>query len=180
MTGTRKALIATAVILAVVLLAWYLVTLKSEERNDGYLVGEALNQIRTASFRHPQYEKNGYWVGDVAGLHDLSGLPREIAEADAAPIVPLVPKPKPYHGYLFIALESLPSGDLNVDVARERTKGQTFDGESFAFCAYPAASGPNKSVLLVSFGTFRKVMDGGIPVKKWPSKILESGWGIID
>src|SRR5438045_5872144 len=59
---------------------------------------------------------NDFWTGDVAGLYytrpnsspvgpEIKLIERAIAEADAAPLKPLVPVPVPYHGYLFRALE---------------------------------------------------------------------------
>jgi hypothetical protein len=69
-----------------------------------------------ADFRSNDRDKNGvndFWTGDVSGLYSLDVgdgplklIPREVAEADAAPLKPLVPSPVPFKGYLFRALEA--------------------------------------------------------------------------
>lgn len=47
-----------------------------------------------------------YWTRDVAGLFRNGLIPRKMAEADVAPIRPLVTKPVPYHGYFLRAIEA--------------------------------------------------------------------------
>ena len=54
----------------------------------------------------PAPNEEGYWVGDVAELFRLGLISRELAEADTAPLNPLVPKPVPFHGYYVRAMES--------------------------------------------------------------------------
>src|SRR5262245_29797262 len=50
-----------------------------------------------------------YWTGDVARLYNLGLISKDVALADSNPIAPLVSTPQPFHGYLFIAMDSGPS-----------------------------------------------------------------------
>lgn len=47
----------------------------------------------------------GYWVGDVSELHRMGEIIREVAEADTAPLKPMVPQPIPFHGYYVRAID---------------------------------------------------------------------------
>lgn len=118
----------------------------------------------------------GYWTGDVAGLFERGKIPREIAEADSRPLKPLVDRPHPYHGYLFVALESGP-GPEDIPIS---LKGVKISKDTCAFCAYPMEKGANRPVYLVGpSGQFRKVVEDGIPVLEWP-KDLRKSWWIVD
>src|SRR5439155_5002595 len=76
-----------------------------------------------------------YRVADVAGLYSQGIIPREIAEADARPITPLVARPRPYHGWLVVAMEFGPSSTVREEATL--LKGQTRNKDTFAFCIYP-------------------------------------------
>src|SRR5262245_60831565 len=56
--------------------------------------------------RRPHHNEDGFWVGDITELYRLGQISREVAEADTAPLDPLVPKPVPFHGYYVRALLS--------------------------------------------------------------------------
>jgi hypothetical protein len=99
---------------------------------------------------------NDYWTGDVAGLYytrpntsqvgpEIRLIERTIAEADAAPLKPLVPVPIPYHGYLFRALEvdDEPEPATGERSPKKETSGSPPPGKvrhrsKFGFVAYPA------------------------------------------
>jgi len=99
---------------------------------------------------------NDFWTGDVAGLYytrpntsppgpEIQLIERAIAEADAAPLKPLVPQPVPYHGYLFRALEEdderdVPAGDrpYKKDTGGTPPMGKVHNTSKFAYIAYPA------------------------------------------
>lgn len=145
------------------------------EARDVNLAFKALREIpRAARF------EEGYWTGDVAGLYERGRISRDIAEADFRPLKPLLEHPRPYHGYLFVALESGP--DLRANSTEESIplKGSRFNKETFAFCAFPAKPGPNKRVFMVGpGGEYVKTMPGGVPVLEWPQAFRQT-WAIID
>jgi hypothetical protein len=137
-----------------------------------------------------------YWTGDVAGLYyvisngngmEIHLIARELAEADAAPLQPLLPSPVPYHGYLFVAMDWDDTGE-KPEALKQNTdgKGALHHKEKAAFCAYPSEPGvTGKHTYIYSFG-----MDGsyrllgidndGKPVRRWPKDLARSGWAIID
>ena len=114
-----------------------------------------------AEFRAQDLDHNGvkdFWTGDVAGLFrwvgsehgDRKGLPlieRALAEADAAPIDRLAPRPVPYHGYYFVAFRDAgPETDQDLRSYQQDTGGTPPMGKvhhlsKFAYCAYPAEYG---------------------------------------
>ena len=143
---------------------------------DIRLAYQALGQIRRAAY----LGEEGYWTGDVAGLYERGKISREIAEADARPLKPLRDNPHPYHGYLFVALESGPDMSASGSDTPIPLKGVRISKETFAFCAFPAAMGPNQPVYLFGpGGEFRKTMEGGVPVLEWPQALRQT-WAIID
>jgi len=157
-------LVAYGVTLAASLAVW---TTLFHGENDAFAVSRAAQNFKGAAWcdGHP----DGAWTGDVAELYRLGGIRRAIAEADAEPIRPLVPEPRPYHGYLFFAMDTGPEGtDL-----KKRTRNR-----DFAYCAFPADEGPNQQVWLVcSGGFFGRKMEGGLPIRTWPTDNDLKGWG---
>lgn len=96
-----------------------------------------------ARYRSGDLDRNGvpdFWTGDVAGLYQYGLISREIAEADAAPLRPLVPKPVPYKGYLFMAMEGDDNDSPPVNYRQEtdKTSGKVHNLYSFGFCAFTA------------------------------------------
>jgi hypothetical protein len=94
-------------------------------------------------FRAMDRDGNGiqdYWTGDVAGLYKFGLIPREIAEADAAPLVPLIPQPIPYKGCFFRTLRAdeseTPPAPYQEDT--DGRSGKVHSRMRFGFVAYPA------------------------------------------
>jgi hypothetical protein len=156
---------AGGVVLAASLVFWIVAI---HEESDAVLVSRAAQSFHGAASieNHP----DGLWTGDIAELYRFGGVRRAIAEADAAPIRPLVPHPRPYHGYLFFAMDTGPDGIPLKRTPRNR---------EYAYCAFPVNEGPDQNVWLVcSTGFFGRRMEGGKPIRDWPTdKELQQGWG---
>jgi hypothetical protein len=133
------------------------------------------------SINRPDFNETGYWVGDVSELHRLWKVPREMAEADVAPLHPLVPSPIPYHGYFVRALETGPTGGRGDDDSLS-LKGKTRCRETFAICIYPVEEGSAEDIwLLCPFAIFRRKGRPGPPLVRWPTgKEILYEWGIVD
>jgi hypothetical protein len=104
---------------------------------------------------------NDFWTGDVAGLYnvrpndgsngpEIQLIPRVLAEADAAPVKPLCPKPVPYHGYFFMALGLDPSLEdmdgnplppVSYRQDTDKKSGKVHSLSNFGFVAFPATPG---------------------------------------
>jgi hypothetical protein len=135
-----------------------------------------------------------FWTGDIAGLYyittggqEIHLIPRELAEADAAPLRPLVPTPVPYHGYLFVAMDWDDTGD-KPEALKQNTDGSGAlrHLKKAAWCAYPSVPGETgKRTYFYAMG-----MDGeccllgtdneGRPVRRWPKGGGKAAWSIID
>jgi hypothetical protein len=94
-------------------------------------------------FHENDRDANGvkdYWTGDVAGLYRFGLIERCVAEADAHPLVPLVPKPIPHNGYYFVALQMDESVNPPEVYAQDTDKksGNVHNLVRFGFLAYPA------------------------------------------
>jgi hypothetical protein len=96
-----------------------------------------------ADYRGNDRDGNGvpdFWTGDVAGLATYGLIDPGVARADLRPIVPLVPRPVPFHGYFFLAL------DVDESVtppqayrqATDATSGRVHHRDRFGFIAVPA------------------------------------------
>ncbi len=125
----------------------------------------------------------GFWVADLAGLHEQGRMPRDIAEADARPLTPLAPQPRPYHGWYVVAMETgacLATGD---DDTPDPLKSDKRHKENFGFCIYPAdASLADYQPWIVGrLGTYRKSTPGSAPVLHWPSRRdIQRHWARVD
>jgi hypothetical protein len=99
-----------------------------------------------ADFRENDRDGNGvhdFWTGDIAGLYQFGLIDRATAEADAHPLVPLVPKPIPKDGYLFVALD-MDDSERPPQAYRQVTdnkSGKVHHLTKFGFCAYPEKPG---------------------------------------
>jgi hypothetical protein len=96
-----------------------------------------------ADFRANDRDGNGvndFWTGDIAGLYKYGLIPRELAEADAAPLAPLVPQPIPYRGYFYKALlrDASETPPLEYRQDTDKKSGPVHNRERFGFVAYPA------------------------------------------
>lgn len=131
--------------------------------------------------RVPHYNQEGYWVGDITELYRLGQISRELAEADTAPLNPLVPTPVPFHGYYVRAMVSGPSRTTSDDTP-ESFKGRNRVQGNFALCIYPAEPGPGKwAWIMNSLSELRR--EDGIPPPGFAFPRLkerQSFWGIVD
>jgi hypothetical protein len=84
-----------------------------------------------------------FWTGDLASLFRYGMISREMAEADAEPRVPLVPRPVPYKGYYFKALRMDNSEKPPVAYRQDTDKGsgKVHHLQKFGFVAWPAEWG---------------------------------------
>jgi hypothetical protein len=126
---------------------------------------------------------NDFWTADVAGLYKLGLIPRELAEADIAPLVPLVPQPVPYKGHYFRALIADHSETPPVVYRQEtdKTSGKVHHLYRFGFLAYPAEPGVSGNYMYMineNNSVFRAVDSLPHP-DSWPSlEELQSHWSM--
>jgi hypothetical protein len=123
----------------------------------------------------------GYWTGDIAELYRMGVIPRAMGEADSAPIRPLIDRPRPYHGYYFVAMETGP-GPFWYESA-EPLKQSARHENRYAYCAYPDDKGPpgRRIYLICPRGIFvKQAPQADTPQLRWPREIgtAESEWGI--
>lgn len=156
--------------LVIFIVCWFVV---GYSESGAALVQRAAERFKGVAWfeGHP----DGAWTGDVTEFYRMGAIRRAVAEADAAPIRPLVEKPRPYHGYYFVAMETGPGNSDDPVPLKPGPRSR----ESFAFCAFPAKEGPDQQVWLVCpTGFFGRRMEGGKPVLHWPSpKEMQQGWG---
>lgn len=132
--------------LAAIAAAWFLVMRPRRSKGeDWYSAYSTLKVLDSAEVRYyrEDLDRNGihdYWTGDVAGLYKYGLIDRFIAEADLRPINPLVPKPVPFHGYYFIAMDGDDSDGPSINYRQEtdKTSGKVHHLSSFGFCAFTA------------------------------------------
>lgn len=135
----------------------------------------ALKTLATANSDFRSNDRDGnrvndFWTGDVSRLYPL--IAREVADADAAPLHPRVPRPVPYHGYLFIALEydnfdglMHPYG-TDTDCSGRKVRNNS----RFGFAAFPAVysrSGRMSFIVNESNTLFKRDYGGKRP-DVWP------------
>lgn len=140
------------------------------------------------AFMDNDLDKNGrkdYWTGDITGLYRLGLIPRELAEADAAPLVPLVDKARPYMGFYFVAMEALDK-ETALKKSLDPASGTPRHDQEFGFCAYPAdpTSSPPKyqrdrSWMITSGGLFNHHRVSG-PILRFPEGADREGLVIVD
>jgi hypothetical protein len=144
-------------------------------REDRLFGAEVLHPL----YHYPSFKDKGYWVGDVTELYRLGKISRELAEADTAPLKPLVPKPIPFHGYYVRAMESGPS-DFN-DQPPVSFKGEQWCRDNFAILIYPAEPGPGKHTYLPNRLSLLHRSDEWSPVFRFPTDQERiAHWGIVD
>ncbi len=150
--------------------------LRIQSRNRLILWEEVVRKLQAS-----ELNEEGFWVGDVTELYRLGRISRELAEADTAPLNPLVPTPIPFHGYYVRMMESGPSTTTLNDIPTP-LKGQKRSRETFAICIYPAEAGPDKPAWITcSFGMFRRTPGANQPVLQFPSLAeRQAHWAIID
>lgn len=99
-----------------------------------------------ADFRTNDRDANGvsdFWTGDVTELFRRGLIERGVAEADVNPLVPLVPRPIPFHGYYYraLAMDNSASPPESYQQDTDRKNGKVHHRERFGFVAYPAEPG---------------------------------------
>jgi len=167
MTARRKALLVAAILVlgAPLTLVGVAVFNWLTEPDPQAIFRDAVQKLKS-----PLLNAQGdYWVGDVAELYRLGRVSRRVAEADTAPIKPLVERPRPLHGYFVRAMESGPDPNSATGGDTVPLKGKTQYRGTSAFCIYPASAGKDLSVWIVCpTGIFRKPAEGNAPVLEWP------------
>jgi hypothetical protein len=171
--GNRRPSRATRlpVIVCVVLIAaWGVYGLiewwRARERR--ILIEEVLRPLQM-----PHHNEEGYWVGDIAENYRLGTISRKLAEADTAPLNPLVPKPIPIHGYYVRVMNSGPSGSF---------EGLKRCRESYAILIYPAERGVGKRTYMYMTDAYVRVRDDDwVPTYGFPTgQELKDHWAIVD
>lgn len=139
-----------------------------------------------SEFRTQDRDRNGiqdFWTGDVSGFHAYGLIPRELAEADVAPLVPLVPVPIPYRGYCFKALQADGEDGFVYPQITDPKSGAVHNLERFGFVAFPTgglAAGKRIQVVNENNTVFKTPSTNSVPTA-WPSdKQLMSFWSKID
>ena len=149
-----------------------------EERNRSVYL-DAVRHLKGGG-----YPESGYWVGDVTELYRLGIISQEVAEADTAPLKPLVDRPRPYAGYYIRAMLSGPTLRSGVDWNTETTsfKGLKTNKVTSAFCIYPAKAGrPDLPIYITCpVGIFMKPSEGNQPILEWPSGDWRRVWAMVD
>jgi hypothetical protein len=149
--------------------------LRNSRARNAYV---CLQTLSIAEYDFRQYDRDGngvqdFWTGDVAGLFTFGKIPKELAEADASPLHPLVPKPIPYKGYLFKALLSDCSETPPVSYRQETdtVSGKVHNLTRFGFVAFPADSlGEGYRLYIVNENNtiFPRIYTSTIP-SDWPT-----------
>jgi hypothetical protein len=165
-----------------------------DPKPDPAAVPKTITSLRSAQqeFREKDLDQNGiqdYWTGDLTRLFDLGLIPREIAEADAAPIRPIVDRPKPYHGYFFVTLKQDLSPGKPTELMQDTDgkNGKVHHRTMWGICAYPSeATKPPKRTYLWCTGSewtglLGRYEDKPGPVRDWPAKKERiEDWAVID
>jgi len=115
-----------------------------------------------------------YWTGDIAGLYRYGLIERGLAEADDRPLVPLVPKPVPWHGYYVRMLEKDENENPPEPYAQvtDPASGRVHHRTKVAVCLYPAEPGVSGRYVFIinENGPFRR--------SEWPGPkgVLPRNW----
>lgn len=121
----------------------------------------ALTTLRSAQwdFRENDRDGNGvqdYWTGDIAGLYRFGLIERGVAEADAHPLVPLVPTPIPFNGYFFkVLIQDDTSSPPEIYAQETDVKsGKVHHRSKYALCIYPADPGVTGDYMYVTHESY--------------------------
>jgi hypothetical protein len=153
---------------------WRARNLAENERNAATIIKTLCSA--EADFRANDRDGNGvndFWTGDLAGLLRFGLISRAVAEADLRPLVPLVRKPVPYHGYYIIAMVTDESETPIEELRQETDKksGKVHHRTKFGFCAYPVeygVTGRNTFIVNENNTVFWRHTYGD-PMDHWPS-----------
>ncbi|MBI3855784.1 MAG: DUF2950 family protein [Planctomycetes bacterium] len=141
-----------------------------------------------ADYRANERDGNGindFWTADVAGLFRYRLIDKAVADADAQPLHPLVPKPVASHGYSFVALlvdeGEAPPEELRQDT--DKKSGKVHHLRKFAFCAYPVeygVTGRGSYIINRNNTIFRSKRYGAV-MDPWPSdEDMRHEWALGD
>jgi hypothetical protein len=140
-------------------------------RERRILFEEVLHPLRA-----PHRNAEGFWVGDITENYRLGTISRELAEADSAPLNPLVPKPVPFHGYYVRVLDSAPS--YQNDQPRVSFKGMKRCRDNYAILIYPAEPDAAKDTWIYAAGYYLVRHGAWVPTFAFPSdEELKNYWG---
>lgn len=116
-----------------------------------------------------------YWTGDIAGLYRFGLIDRDLAAADVCPLVAIVPKPVPWHGYYVRMLERDENETPPEPYAQvtDPASGKVHHRSKVAVCLYPAEPGVSGSFIYITNenGPYRRHPwpgPGGVVPKNWP------------
>jgi hypothetical protein len=160
---------------------------KDEIPSNERAAANALSQLVWAENQLPAM-KLPYWTGDVTELFRLGLVPREIAEADASPLKPLVTPPKPYRGYLFVSMDWDDTGEKPEPLKQDVDgTGKVHHKRKAAWCAYPSVPGKTgrrtyfSCVGMDGAGQLLGLYNNGQPVLRWPKGGNNAaGWSVVD
>ena len=190
--GQRGPIVGCCIVLVAAIglfgaMAWSNIRASIRARNE-MDAGSGLKILASAEayFRANDHDGNGVkdlWTGDIAGLSKFGLIDRALAEADAEPLAPLVPKPIPYKGYLFRALDA----DDTYSTAKpyrqdtDGKSGKVHNLERFGFVAFPAepeVTGRYMWILNENNSALRH--DLSIPVpRNWPADGAVRAWSKV-
>lgn len=162
-------------LLSAVLLPWWR---WHRDRSAG-AVSKAVDSLKGGQARLWARDREGYWTGDVAELYRKGLILKEVAEADTAPLNPLVDRPRPYHGYFVVAMKT---GQPHLGDTPVTLKDPPRNRETFAICIYPADDQrPDRPVYMICpWGVFRSTGVTKMPIETWPTGEWRQQWGIVD
>ena len=171
--------------------AWHFVPpmLRSHRAANERAGREAIHGLASAEadYRGNDRDGNGihdFWTGDVSGLYAYGLIPREVAEADAAPLVPLVPHPIPYKGHYFRALvaDDYETPPLTYRQVTDPKSGAVHNLGHFGFVIYPAGgfNAPKYMWIVNENNTsMRNPMTAPIPTNFPSDNQLKSFWSKV-
>lgn len=193
---------------------WLVVTVGKENRRKAYLIYQqyrirgTLKTLGTAEadFRANDRDGNGiqdFWVGDVAGLHYLTGpqgiplylIEMSAANLDGAPLADGVaagryrrPALEPFAGYRVRVMTHYVDDDGGLKAYAQSTGGKPDLGPfynhcKFAFCLYPSeyVSPKQLTYILNEESTMFKKDTKGQSVLTWPTDPeLKASWTKAD
>lgn len=160
-------------------LLWDRISGSKEIPNNERAARNALHAIFSAEGEFRWHDPDGnnvkdFWTGDVAGLFRYGMILRESAEADTAPLSPLVPKPVPYHGYYFRALvtDNLQTPPVPYAQVTDPASGKVHNLSRFGFVAYPAEVGKTGRYFFIlnEAGTLLRKSAEGTPPIDYPTE----------
>lgn len=138
----------------------------------------ALGYLKTiacaeADYRGNDRDGNGvqdFWTGDVAGLAALGLVDPGVGKADLRPITRLAPRPVPFHGYYFQAMdvdESVTPPEPYRQVT-DAMSGRVHHRNRFGFIAVPASGEGSVFFINENNSLFKRSADWKGPLA-WPS-----------